>query len=66
LNLAVENASFEAGRQNVAQHHARFFIGAGANGIETRLRAGNAKEFGLGPVDPVAENLPAVRCNEDT
>jgi hypothetical protein len=64
LKLAVENAAF--GRQNVAQHHERFFIGAGAKGIEARLRAGNAKEVGLGPVDPVAENPPAVRCNEDT
>ena len=66
MNLAVENAAFEASRQNVAQHHERFFIGAGANGIEARLRVGNANELVLGPVDPFAENTPAVRCNEDT
>jgi hypothetical protein len=66
LNLRVENASFEAGRQNVAHHHERFFIGAGGNGTEARLRVGNAKGLGQGPVDPVAENPSAVRCNEDT
>jgi hypothetical protein len=66
LNLAVENAAFEAGRQNVAQHHPRFFIGVGGNGIEARLRVWNANELGLGPVDLVAENPPAVRCNGNT
>ena len=66
LNLAVENAAFEAGRQNVAQHHQRFFVRAGGNGIEARLRVGNANELGLGPVDLVAENPAAVRCNAST
>jgi hypothetical protein len=66
LSFALENAAFEAGRQNVAQHHERFFIGAGGDEVEPGLRVGNAKELGLGPVDAVAENPPAVRCNEDT
>ena len=60
---AIGNGGALNGRQNVARHHARFFIGAGTNGIEARLRVGNAKELGPGPVDPVAENPPAVRCN---
>jgi hypothetical protein len=65
LSFAVENAAFEAGRQSVAQHYERFFIGPGGGGLEPGLRVGNAKELGLGPVDPVAENPPAARCNED-
>ena len=32
LNLAVQHAALEAGRQDVAEHHERFFIGAGGNG----------------------------------
>ena len=62
LNLAVENAAFEAGRQNVAQHDQRFLVGACRYWIEARLRIGNANELGLGPVDLVAENPAAVHA----
>ena len=59
LNLAVEHAAFEAGRQDVAQHHQRLFVGAAGNGIEAGIRVGNADELGLRAVDGVAENPAA-------
>ena len=62
LNLAVEHAAFEAGRQDVAQHHQRLFVGAVGNGIEAGVGMGNADELGLGAVDLVAENPAAGRA----
>ena len=59
LNLAVEHAALEAGRQDVAEHHQRLFVGAIGNGIEARIRIGNADELGLGAVDLVAEDPAA-------
>ena len=59
LNLAVEHAAFEAGRQDVAEHHQRFFVCAVGNRIEACVRVGNANELGLRAVDLVAENPAA-------
>ena len=39
-NLAVEHAALEAGRQDVAEHDQRFFVGAVGNGIEAGVRVG--------------------------
>ena len=61
-NLAVEHAALEAGRQNVAEHHQRFFVGAFGNGIEAVVRVGNADELGLRAVDRVAEDPAAGRA----
>jgi hypothetical protein len=62
LNLAVEHAAFEAGRQDVAEHHQRFFVGAFGNGIEAGVGVGNADELGLRAVDGVAEDPAAGRA----
>ena len=61
-NLAVEHAALEAGRQDVAEHHQRFFVGAVGNRIEAVVRVGRADELGLGAVDRVAENPAAGRA----
>ena len=58
-NLAVEHAALEAGRQDVAEHHQRLFVGAVGNRIEARVRIGNADELGLRAVDLVAEDPAA-------
>ena len=62
LDLAVEHAALEAGRQDVAQHHQRLFVGAVGNGIEARVRVGDADELGLRAVDLVAEDPAAGRA----
>ena len=59
LNLSVEHAALEAGRQNVAEHHQRLLVGTIGNWIETGIRVGNADEFGLCPVDLIAEDPAA-------
>ena len=61
-NLAVEHAALEAGRQDVAEHHQRFFVGAVGDRIEAVVRVGNADELGLGAVDCVAEDPTAGRA----
>ena len=61
-NLAVEHAAFEAGRQDVAEHHQRLFVGAVGNRIEAGIGMRDADEFGLGAVDGVAENPAAGRA----
>jgi hypothetical protein len=61
-DLAVEHAAFEAGRQDVAEHHQRFFVGAFGNGIEAGVGVGNADELGLRAVDRVAEDPAAGRA----
>ena len=60
LDLAVEHAAFEAGRQDIAQHDKRIFVRARWNVIETGIGEGNANKFRLGAVDLVAENPAAI------
>ena len=62
LHLAVEHAAFEAGRQDVAEHHQRFFVGAFGNGIEAGVGIGDADKLGLRAVDVVAEDPAAGRA----
>src|SRR5665213_1155317 len=59
-DLAIENPAFEAGRQDVTQHHQRFFVRAGWNWIEAGIGVGRADVLRLGSVDLVAED-PAAR-----
>ena len=59
-DLAVEHAAFEAGGQNIAQHHQRFFVGARGDRVEARVGMGDADIFGLGAVDLIAQD-PAAR-----
>ena len=62
LDLAVEHAAFEAGRQDVAEHHQRLFVGAFGDGIEAGVGVRGADELGLGAVDGVAEDPAAGRA----
>ena len=62
LHLAVEHAALEAGRQDVAEHHQRFFVGAVGNRIEAGVGVRNANELGLRAVDGVAEDPAAGRA----
>ena len=62
LDLAIEHAAFEAGRQDIAEHHQRLFVRAVRNGIEAHVCMGNADEFRLSPVDSVAQNPAAGRA----
>ena len=59
LDLAVEHAAFKSGRQDVAQHHQRLFVGARREWVEAGIGMGYADEFGLCAVDLVAENPAA-------
>ena len=61
-NLAVEHAALEAGRQDVAQHHQRFFVRAVGNGIKAGIRIRDTDELGLRAVDLVAEDPAAGRA----
>ena len=58
-HLAVQNSAFEAGGQDVAQHHKRLLVGALRDRIETRIGVGDADILGLCPIDLVAENPAA-------
>ena len=60
--VAAEHAALEVGGQDIAQHHQRLFVGAGGNGIEARVRVGDADELGLCAVDAVAEDSAAGRA----
>lgn len=62
LNLAIENATLEAGRQNVAEHYQRLFVRAGRYGIEAVVCVRNSDKFGLGAVYRIAENPAAGRA----
>ena len=61
-DLAVEHAAFEAGGQDVAQHHQRLLVGARGNRIEAGVGVGDADIFGLGAVDLVAQDPAAGRA----
>src|SRR5664280_1061984 len=58
-NLAVEHTTLEAGWQDVAEHHQRFFVRGFWDRIKAGIGVGNADEFGLRTVDCVAENPAA-------
>ena len=60
LDLAGEHADLEAGRQNVAEHHQRFFIRAGGYRVQAVVGMGNTHIFGLGTVNRMAQNPAAV------
>ena len=62
LYLAVEHAALEAGRQDVAQHDQRLFVGAAGDRVEAGVGVGRADVFGLRAVDLVAENPAAGRA----
>ena len=59
LDLAVEYAALEACRQDIAEHHQRFFVCAGGNGIQAHIGVRNADELCLGAVDGIAEDPAA-------
>src|ERR1035437_5548488 len=61
-DLTVEDAALETGRQNIAAHDQRLFVLAIENRIESRIRVRDADELGLGAVDRVAEDPPAVHA----
>ena len=66
LNLAVQHAALEGGRENVAEHHERFFIRVLGQVIQARVGMRDAHVLRLGAVDRVAENpsaRPAVRIH---
>ena len=60
--LAVEHAAFEAGRQDVAQHHQRLLVSACGDRVETGVGMRRADIFRLGSVDLVAEDPAAGRA----
>ena len=60
LHLPVQDAAFKAGRQDVAEHHQRFLIGVGRDGVQARVGVRNAHVLGLRPVDGVAQDPPTV------
>jgi len=59
-HLAIQHPALEAGRQDVAQHHQRLFIGAFRNTVEAGIGVGDAHVLRLSPIDGVAKN-PAPR-----
>ena len=60
MNLTVQDATFEAGRQDVAQHDERLFICVWRDGVETRIRVRDTHVARLRAVDGVPEDPPAV------
>src|SRR5262249_16650191 len=59
-HLAVQDAAFEACRQDVAQHHERLVLDVSGSDVEARVREGDADVFGLRAVDRVAEHPAAL------
>ena len=60
LHLAVQHPALEPGGEDVAQEHAGLLVGVFGQGVEARVRVGNAHVLRLGPVDAVAEDPAAV------
>src|SRR5262249_44097110 len=60
LYLAVQDATLEACRQDVAQHHERLVLDVRGSDVEARVGEGDADVFGLRAVDRVAEHPAAV------
>jgi hypothetical protein len=58
-NLAIQDTTLEAGRQNIAQHHQRLVVGAGGDRIQAGVGMWRPHVFGLRTVDLVAENPAA-------
>lgn len=58
-DLAVEDAAFEARRQDVAEHHHSPLVRALGDRIETGLGMGDADVFRLGSVDRIAQDPAA-------
>ena len=66
LHLTVQHAALEAGREDVAQHHERVFVGSVRQLVEAGVGVRDAHELRLGTVDRVAEvpaAAPAVRVH---
>ena len=62
LDLTVEHAAFEAGGQDIAEHHQSLFIDPGGNRIKAGVGVRDPHVFGLRAVDPVAEDPAASRA----
>src|SRR5207249_5206307 len=60
LRVAVEDTALEAGRQDVAQHREGLVLDVRRSVVEARLRERNAHVPGLGAVEGVPEDPPAV------
>ena len=65
-DLAVEHAALEAGRQDVAQHDQRLFVGALGNRVQAGVGMGNAHELGLRAVDACCPASSRRSCNAST
>ena len=60
LHLAIQDAAFKARREDVAEHHQRFLIGVGGDGVQARVGMRNAHVLGLRPIDGVPQDPPTV------
>jgi hypothetical protein len=60
LHLAVQHPALEGRRENVAEHHERFFIRVRRQSVQTRVGMRGAHVLRLRAIDRVAEN-PSAR-----
>jgi hypothetical protein len=60
LHLPVQDATFEACRQNIAKHHEGFFVSVCRETVQTPIGMWDAHVLGLGSVEGVAQNPAAM------